>query len=521
MPGLGYDLLHFFDSTELSPRGVCLLWQPGLIWLHVVSDAVIALAYYSIPIVLAVLISKRPDVDFGWVLWAFVIFIMACGTTHLFGIWTLWFPGYAAEGAVKAVTALVFTLTAIGLWPLLPKIMALPSPEQLRRASAELKSQMEVREKALLALEGEKFERRKVEHLLRSFEQHHEIERLVAVTPDAVVVVDLGGIVQFANEAAVKLFDHGADGLIGRPLPFTLKSAEIPQIEIPRRDGKHVGEVRVAECEWSDAPALLVVIRDITERRRIERLKDDFVSTVSHELRTPITSIVGSLGLLVGKAAGALPEPASRLLAIALENSQRLTRLVNDILDISKMESGEATFRLGNVEVRSLTEQAIEATRGFAASYGVGIRLEKSSPTPNVCADPDRLVQVLTNLLSNAIKFSPPGREIVVAIKDKSTGVRISVRDWGPGIPDSFKPQIFEKFAQADSSDARQRGGTGLGLSIVKHIVTRLGGTVGFEDAPGGGTIFHVELPRCSEPASQPSVLTATPTLLARSGQRP
>jgi len=364
---------------------------------------------------------------------------------------------------------------------------------------------MAEREAALRALEGEKSERRKAETLLRSFEQHHKIERLVAVTPDAVIVVDLQGIVQFANEAAVKLFDHGAEVLIGSPLPFTIKSREVPQIEIARRDGLHVGEVRVAECEWSDAPALLVVIRDITERQRIERLKDEFVSTVSHELRTPITSIVGSLGLLVGNAAGTLPQPASRLLAIALQNSQRLTRLVNDILDISKMESGEAAFRLRNVDVRSLTEQAIEATRGFAASYGVDICLEKSSATPSVCADPDRFVQVLTNLLSNAIKFSPPGHEVVVAIKEKSTGVRISVRDFGPGIPSSFKPHIFEKFAQADGSDARQRGGTGLGLSIVKHIVTRLDGTVGFEDAPGGGTIFHVDLPRAREPASQRS----------------
>jgi signal transduction histidine kinase len=505
MPGFLDNLIHFFDSTQLSPHGVCLLWQPGLIWLHVVSDAVIGLAYYSIPIVLAVLISKRPDVDFGWVLWAFVIFITACGTTHFFAIWTLWFPDYAAEGAVKGVTALVSILTAIGLWPLLPKILALPSPEQLRQANAELKRQMEERETALSALEGEKSERRKAEDLLRSFEQHHEIERLVAVTPDAVIVVDREGIVQFANEAAVKLFDHGVDELIGNPLPFPIKSGEVPQIEIARHDGQHTGEVRVAECEWFDASAHLVVIRDITERKRIERLKDEFVSTVSHELRTPITSIVGSLGLLVGKAAGTLPEPASRLVSIALENSQRLTLLVNDILDISKMESGEAAFRMRNVDVRWLSEQAIEATRGFAASYGVEIRLEKSPPTPSVCADPDRLVQVLTNLLSNAIKFSPPGGEVVVTIKDRGTGVRMSVRDWGPGIPESFKPQIFEKFAQADRSDARQRGGTGLGLSIVKHIVTRCGGTVAFEDALGGGTIFHVDLPRASEPASQPS----------------
>jgi signal transduction histidine kinase len=236
-------------------------------------------------------------------------------------------------------------------------------------------------------------------------------------------------------------------------------------------------------------------------------MHDEFVSTVSHELRTPLTSIVGSLGLLVGKAAGSLPESASRLLTIALKNSQRLTRLINDILDINKMESGDVVFQLRCVDIRAVTEQAIEATRGFAGSYGVEIMFDSASPTANVWADGDRLVQVFANLLSNAIKFSPSGREVVVAIKDMGDTVRISVRDWGPGIPDSFKAHIFEKFAQADASDARQRGGSGLGLSIVRHIVARLGGIVGFEEAPGGGTIFNVDLPRAggqANPAGAP-----------------
>jgi len=493
MPGWLYDLIHFFDSTQLAPHGVCLLWQPGLIWLHVLSDGLIALAYFSIPIVLAALVSRRPDIDFGWVLWAFVAFITACGATHVFGIWTLWFPDYAAEGAVKGFTALVSIATAIGLWPLLPKILALPSAEQSRRANEGLRRQMGEREAALRALEREKSERRKAEELLRSLAQHREIERLIAVTPDAVIVVDRDGIVRFANEAAVNLFDSGNGALVGNCLPFPLKPGEASEITL--QGGQHVGEVRVAECEWSDAPARLVVIRDITERKRIERMKDEFVSTISHELRTPVTSIVGSLGLLVGQAAGTLPEPASRLLSIALRNSQRLTQLVNEILDLSKIESGEAAFRVKDVDIRAVAEQAIEGMRGFAASYGVEILLENSSVSERLCADPDRLMQVVTNLLSNAIKFSPPGHVVVVATQKTGTAVRLSVRDWGPGIPDGFKSQVFEKFAQADGSDARRGGGSGLGLNIVKHIVTRLGGTVSFADAPGGGTVFHVDLP--------------------------
>jgi signal transduction histidine kinase len=241
---------------------------------------------------------------------------------------------------------------------------------------------------------------------------------------------------------------------------------------------------------------LLRALRYATERKRLERLKDEFVSTVSHELRTPLTSISGSLGLLMGKAAGNLPEPMARLLAIAHTNSQRLVRLVNDILDIEKMEAGRVVFNFRRVEVRSVVEQAIDANRGFADGYGVRIRLEDAcTSAADVRADPDRLAQVVTNLLSNAIKFSPENHEVVVAIEKEPDIVRLTVRDHGSGIPVDFKPLIFEKFAQADAKDARQKGGTGLGLSIVKQIVDRLGGAVRFADAHGGGTIFHVELP--------------------------
>jgi signal transduction histidine kinase len=244
-----------------------------------------------------------------------------------------------------------------------------------------------------------------------------------------------------------------------------------------------------------EARGILRALRYATERKRLERLKDEFVSTVSHELRTPLTSISGSLGLLMGNAAGNLPKPMARLLAIAHTNSQRLVRLVDDILDIEKMQAGRMIFNFSRVEVRALVAQAIAATRGFAESYGVRVRLEAARAATEVRADSDRLLQVVTNLLSNAIKFSPADHEVVVALEKGTDMVRLTVRDHGPGIPVDFKPLIFEKFAQADAGAARQKGGTGLGLSIVKQIVDRLSGEVGFADAPGGGTIFHVQLP--------------------------
>jgi PAS domain S-box-containing protein len=323
--------------------------------------------------------------------------------------------------------------------------------------------------------------------------------------------------IMMVNTQTERLFGYSRNELMGRPadiiLPARLRARHAryrarfimhPENHMGtgvdlfgrRKDGSEFPiDVRLNPIDSAEGLLVLSVIVDLTERDRAGRLKDEFVATVSHELRTPLTSIAGALGLLAGNAAGNLPEPAARLIAIACANSQRLVRLIDDILDIGKMESGRIVFDLKRVEVLSLVKQAIEANRGFADRYEVAIQLAPASEKAQVSADPDRLVQVVTNLLSNAIKFSPRGGNVVVSTEKQSDVIRISVRDHGGGIPDEFKPRVFEKFAQADASDKRQKGGSGLGLSILKSIVERLGGTVAFDDAPGGGTIFQVDLP--------------------------
>jgi signal transduction histidine kinase len=247
---------------------------------------------------------------------------------------------------------------------------------------------------------------------------------------------------------------------------------------------------------WSDSEQLHFFIgRDVTQEKLVERMRDEFIATVSHELRTPLTSISGALGLLAAKADASLPAQAARLLSIAQANSQRLLRLVGSILDMEKSESGKLIFALHRVEIRAAVSIAIEMNQGFAESRGVRLRLDPASIGGEIRADPEWLTKIVTNLVSNAIKFSPAGEEVVVAVERCGETTRITVRDHGHGVPNDFKPRMFEKFAQADATDTRQQGGTGLGLSIVKQIVTRLGGEVGFSDAPGGGTIFHVDLP--------------------------
>jgi PAS domain S-box-containing protein len=345
---------------------------------------------------------------------------------------------------------------------------------------------------------------------------------LLEAAPDAMVVVDETGEIVLLNVQAEKQFGYPRDELIGQkvtniiPIGFAerliaddLRSAEEAlaqqigtgiELTALRKDGSEFPiEIMLSPLKSDDGILVTAAIRDISVRNRqtarVKRLKDEFIATVSHELRTPLTSIAGALAVLNTSAAGKLPETASRFITIAYNNSQRLVRLINDILDIEKIESGKVTCLREPVDVRSVLEQAMEDTRAYAKSYGVRIRLDSSTNLCELQSDADWLVQIVTNLLSNAIKFSPQGGEVEIAVEKRNGATRISVRDHGPGIPDDFKHEIFEKFAQADSSDTRQKGGTGLGLSIVKQMVTRLGGEVGFDDAPGGGTIFYVDFP--------------------------
>lgn len=255
---------------------------------------------------------------------------------------------------------------------------------------------------------------------------------------------------------------------------------------------------------------VFISARDISERKRVERMKTEFVSTVSHELRTPLTSIAGSLGLLAEGVAGPLGDKARHLIGIAHANSVRLVRLINDILDIEKIEAGRMAFDLGPVALDALVQEAVTALKGYADSFGVAIEVS-AGPKPTVVrGDADRLTQVVTNLISNAIKFSPRGETVMVRIDADGGVARLRVQDRGPGIPVAFRPHVFSKFAQADGSDSRRKGGTGLGLAIVREIVERHAGSVRFQSEVGEGAEFQVRLPLVMEapaaaaPAAEP-----------------
>ncbi|WP_036193514.1 GAF domain-containing sensor histidine kinase [Marinobacter daepoensis] len=243
-------------------------------------------------------------------------------------------------------------------------------------------------------------------------------------------------------------------------------------------------------------------IVDINERYEAEQMKNQFISTVSHELRTPLTSISGSLGLILGGAAGKVPEKTRGMLAIAKRNADHLKVLIDDLLDIEKLISGNMPLEARKQELEACVVSAIEEIQPYARLRRVSIHLNNLTPGLTAHYDKLRLKQALANLLSNAVKFSPEQGQVTVEIDAQGPEARIAVQDSGPGVPASFKPRIFQKFAQADASSSRSKEGTGLGLAITRELMLAMGGEIGFESKEGLGATFWVTLPRSEPPGT-------------------
>ena len=360
---------------------------------------------------------------------------------------------------------------------------------------------------------------------------------ILASAMDAIVTISTKGLIETANPATARVFGWAADELTGQPISLLFERARdgseaqvLEQLEAFARDGGHTKEltgrrkdgstlpidVAVGQMRASDGHRLVAILHDVTERKRAEVMKNEFVSTVSHELRTPLTSIAGSLGLLDGGAAGPLSDSAKRLVGIAHQNSRRLVRLINDILDIEKMQSATVAFAREAVSLADVARQAMEQNAGFAQQHNVRISLRVEDVNTTIVGDQDRLIQVLTNLISNAVKFSPAEGVVDLWVGREGDLVRVSVRDHGTGIPKSFRASIFTRFAQADNSDTRQRGGTGLGLAIAKEIVERHGARLSFETEEGTGTVFHVDFQPLMLNAPAESRSEAAPFLLVQ-----
>lgn len=289
------------------------------------------------------------------------------------------------------------------------------------------------------------------------------------------------------------------------------------ETQLRRRDGSRMwvaATVSAVPGSGEDSVLGVVMIADITQRKEIERFKDEFVSVVGHELRTPLTSIRGALGLIDAGAVGEIPAEASQMIAMAISNTDRLVRLINDTLDIERMEAGRSDLDLAAVSGASLVQQAVSAVQATAEAADITFACEVADV--RVWADGDRIVQTLVNLFGNAIKFSPRGAEIRVVVSDGGPLVDFCVSDQGRGIPADQLENVFERFRQVDGSDAREKGGTGLGLAIARAIVEQHGGQIWAESGATVGATFHFTLPQ----ANQPTTMAAGDVLVVEDDAR-
>lgn len=678
------QLLSQLSSQLFIPHGHCYLWKPELVTLHLMSDVLIGLAYYSIPITLVYFVRKRQDLPFNSIFLLFGAFIVACGTTHFLEVWTLWHPTYWLAGFIKAITAVVSVYTAIMLVFLLPKALDLPSlavtnqkleneiaerqktevalraseerlrlaldagrmgtwewdiqtgnvhwdatqyelcgldrnstplnsesflnmvhpedlarlklslsnilagknqyeaefrilcpdekirwlagkgdvirgsdgeplrligvnfditerkqsEEALRKAKGELELRVAERTAELISvneqLHAELRERRRVEEELRVSQAR--FAGILEIADDAVISIDGNQQITLFNQGAEKIFGYTAQEAIGKSLDVLLpmrfmqthrqhvvdfaqssngarRMGERREIYGRRKNGEEFpAEASISKLQLRGETIFTVILRDISARHVIDRMKDEFISVVSHELRTPLTSIHGSLGMLASGLLDAEPETEKRLLEIAVDSTERLVRLINDVLDVERIESGKVTMAKQACDVADLMTNAADVMQAMAEKFNVTLMIFPLYM--NVWADPDRIIQMLTNLLSNAIKFSPAGTTVQLSAalhtdedekpdednweEENTSGsmhVLFKVSDQGRGIPADKLETIFERFQQVDASDSRNHDGTGLGLAICRTIVQQHGGRIWVESILGEGSTFYFTLP--------------------------
>ena len=350
-------------------------------------------------------------------------------------------------------------------------------------------------------------------------EKEERIRAIVEAAGTPILTIDRAGIIQSANSVTTTLFGYERHELIGSNVSMLMNPHDRARHDTYLADYRKTGkasiigigrEVEALSKHGEPIPVHLSVsavklregilytgvMTDLREQKKISKLKDEFVSTVSHELRTPLTSIKGSLGLLKASMFGEMPEPMLQLVDIAHANSDRLSRLVDDILDIEKIEAGKLSFNMERFDLGAFLNRMVEVNMGHAQATGVRLVLGEHPDGLEIDADSDRLTQVVTNLISNAIKFTPADGTVTVSARIDKRRVRIEVADQGPGVPLDFQDKIFGKFAQADSSNTRSPGGTGLGLAISKAITDAHHGEIGFESTQGQGSVFYIDLPQ-------------------------
>ena len=645
----------FFGRNGLLPHGVCITGSPGLLWAMVATDALVAAAYFSIPLTLLRYVRQRPQMSQRWLALLFAAFIFACGTTHLMDIWTLWQPDYGWQVVSKGITAVISIVTAIVLWHQVPNALRLPSLGQLqaligtleaevgRRRSAEQHIQdleqnlavtltsidagfiasdadgrvtrmnavaeritgwpqadalgqslwqvfdrddrpavylekspvavmieqgvtvadthqvvavgrnghrtaVEVRAALTYAdggsVRGLAMVFRDMTALQAAESENHRLAAIVASSHDAIIGKTLDGRITSWNHSAEVLFGYSAAQIIGQPVQRLIppehaaeemrvladlaRGKTVPPFETVRlaRDGSRLA-VSVTISPIRDETGRIVgaskIARDIrsqlqaeqsrlkaeqleSENRQVleaNRLKSLFLANMSHELRTPLNAIIGFAELM---QAGAVPVDSPKhhqFLGHIASSGHHLLQLINDVLDLSKVESGKFEFHPEPIDLPQLVQASLDVLHTAIQRKHLTLATEIDPQLTGLVLDPARLKQVLFNYLSNAIKFTPErGRVLLRASPAGPLHFRIEVEDSGIGIAPADLPRLFSEFQQLDTGHNKQHAGTGLGLALTRRLVAAQGGSTGVRSQLGVGSIFDLLLPRQPQPLS-------------------
>ena len=442
--------------------------------------------------------------------------LLAFGSIFIFTLWIVWFAVLTVKhgrvaGRYFLAAALCsmagIAITTLAVWGKIPFndlsyhslelgviaeaiLLALALAYQMRfqqQARMQAENQASQKERELIDTSG----------LMAAIVDH---------APDAILIVDADGIIISCNRATERIFSVTTTQMVGYQVRKfillteknnALDASGLQEGVATRGNGESFPcDMSTADFQLSGHQRRLIILHDISERKKMEKAKSEFVSTVRHELRTPLTAIRGALGLMRGGVTGALPKTTVDLLEIAYKNTEVLTRLINDMLDIQKIEAGQLTLDLMPLPLNRLLDNSVKSNHDFGAQLGVAIAVDEAIPDVHLRVDEGRFQQIMGNLLSNACKFSPVNSRVDVrATEVTASHIKIEIRDQGSGIPLEFRDKIFQRFTQADSSDTRKIGGTGLGLAITRDLVSLMHGEIDYESIPGKGTTFSLIFP--------------------------